>query len=212
MSSTEPWPSSSRTSPYMQPRSFTGRSSPPYDGNKSLETSNMNRSDWRPTLPSIPALTLDRGQAKVHRGRNSVSEYALDSARSGARTYPQMLTSAFDAPISSHSHPAFSYGYQQPRGQSYSGPSYDRTPFSHNHHMYPASAFQYGMTDSGHDNKQRKRRGNLPKETTDKLRSWFVAHLQHPYPSEDEKQTLMAQTGLQISMLPRDVHSCISKL
>lgn len=51
----------------------------------------------------------------------------------------------------------------------------------------------------GGDNKQRKRRGNLPKETTDKLRAWFVAHLQHPYPTEDEKQDLMRQTGLQMS-------------
>lgn len=51
----------------------------------------------------------------------------------------------------------------------------------------------------GGDNKQRKRRGNLPKETTDKLRAWFVAHLHHPYPTEDEKQELMRQTGLQMS-------------
>lgn len=51
------------------------------------------------------------------------------------------------------------------------------------------------------DNKQRKRRGNLPKETTDKLRAWFVAHLQHPYPSEDEKQELMRQTGLQLNQI-----------
>jgi hypothetical protein len=54
----------------------------------------------------------------------------------------------------------------------------------------------------GHgDSKQRKRRGNLPKETTDKLRAWFVTHLHHPYPTEDEKQELMRQTGLQMSML-----------
>ncbi|KAI1020286.1 hypothetical protein LB503_006501 [Fusarium chuoi] len=51
------------------------------------------------------------------------------------------------------------------------------------------------------DNKQRKRRGNLPKETTDKLRAWFVAHLQHPYPTEDEKQDLMRQTGLQMNQI-----------
>jgi hypothetical protein len=51
----------------------------------------------------------------------------------------------------------------------------------------------------GGDTKQRKRRGNLPKETTDKLRAWFVAHLSHPYPTEDEKQDLMRQTGLQMS-------------
>ncbi|EFX02949.1 homeobox transcription factor [Grosmannia clavigera kw1407] len=51
------------------------------------------------------------------------------------------------------------------------------------------------------DTKQRKRRGNLPKETTDKLRAWFVAHLNHPYPSEDEKQELMRQTGLQMNQI-----------
>jgi hypothetical protein len=45
---------------------------------------------------------------------------------------------------------------------------------------------------------QRKRRGNLPKETTDRLKAWLVAHLQHPYPTEDEKQQLMRQTGLQM--------------
>jgi len=51
------------------------------------------------------------------------------------------------------------------------------------------------------ETKQRKRRGNLPKETTDKLRAWFVAHLQHPYPTEDEKQELMRQTGLQMNQI-----------
>lgn len=49
------------------------------------------------------------------------------------------------------------------------------------------------------ESKQRKRRGNLPKETTDKLRSWFQKHLAHPYPTEDEKQELVRQTGLQMS-------------
>jgi hypothetical protein len=103
----------------------------------------------------------------------------------------------------------FSYGYQQPRGQSYPGPSThalsnDRTPFSSTQQAaYLGSGFPYGMEmdEIGSDGKQRKRRGNLPKETTDKLRAWFVAHLQHPYPTEDEKQELMKQTGLQMSML-----------
>ncbi|CAK7220357.1 homeodomain super [Sporothrix bragantina] len=51
------------------------------------------------------------------------------------------------------------------------------------------------------DSNQRKRRGNLPKETTDKLRAWFADHLHHPYPSEDEKQDLMEQTGLQMNQI-----------
>ena len=49
------------------------------------------------------------------------------------------------------------------------------------------------------DGKQRKRRGNLPKETTDTLRAWFRENLGHPYPSEEEKQRLMKATGLQMS-------------
>jgi hypothetical protein len=83
--------------------------------------------------------------------------------------------------------------------------SQDRSPFSSNisHPGYVGGSFPYGIevTEMGNENKQRKRRGNLPKETTDKLRAWFTAHLQHPYPTEDEKQELMRQTGLQLSEL-----------
>ncbi|KAK6950154.1 hypothetical protein Daesc_008480 [Daldinia eschscholtzii] len=52
-----------------------------------------------------------------------------------------------------------------------------------------------------YEGKQRKRRGNLPKETTDKLRAWFHAHLSHPYPTEEEKQQLMKDTGLQLNQI-----------
>ncbi|KKF92152.1 Homeobox protein TGIF2 [Ceratocystis platani] len=51
------------------------------------------------------------------------------------------------------------------------------------------------------DTKQRKRRGNLPKETTDKLRHWFMNHLNHPYPTENEKMELMRMTGLQMNQI-----------
>jgi hypothetical protein len=68
--------------------------------------------------------------------------------------------------------------------------------------MSPYSGiYPYGMHEPGNEGKTRKRRGNLPKETTDKLRAWFMGHLHHPYPTEDEKQDLMRQTGLQISKL-----------
>lgn len=81
-------------------------------------------------------------------------------------------------------------------------PPMDRMPFSPSaygsYHDYMRISELGGMGLNG-DSKQRKRRGNLPKETTDKLRAWFLAHLQHPYPTEDEKQELMRQTGLQMS-------------
>ncbi|KAI1433128.1 hypothetical protein GGR50DRAFT_539495 [Xylaria sp. CBS 124048] len=54
---------------------------------------------------------------------------------------------------------------------------------------------------SGGGGGHRRRRGNLPKETTEKLRAWFVDHLQHPYPTEDEKQELMRQTNLQMNQI-----------
>lgn len=198
LSTTENWAGSNRTSPCCVTR-----------GLPLPDSSSVSRPDWRPTLPSLPSLTLSHNNA-VPRGRSTFSEYALESSRSGAQTYPHLSGSQFDPPISSY-HPALSYGYQQPRGQSYSGPStypltHDRSPFSNNHHnIYPGSSFSYGLErDDGNDSKQRKRRGNLPKETTDKLRAWFVAHLQHPYPTEDEKQELMRKTGLQMSKLPSE--------
>ncbi|UNI21483.1 homeodomain super [Purpureocillium takamizusanense] len=102
----------------------------------------------------------------------------------------------------------YPYTYQQPgRYQSVSSSSvrpYDRAPFSART-SYGSASYQemarYGNLGMGVDAKQRKRRGNLPKETTDKLRAWFVAHLQHPYPTEDEKQDLMRQTGLQMNQI-----------
>lgn len=51
------------------------------------------------------------------------------------------------------------------------------------------------------DQRNKRRRGNLPKAVTDILRAWFHEHIQHPYPSEDEKQILMARTGLTISQV-----------
>lgn len=82
--------------------------------------------------------------------------------------------------------------------------SYPHSGFPHHHHhQHPRDLPGYGDAGLvGGDGKQRKRRGNLPKETTDKLRAWFVANLSHPYPSEDEKQKLMRQTGLQMSRCP----------
>jgi hypothetical protein len=62
------------------------------------------------------------------------------------------------------------------------------------HEGYPPDMQQQPELKAG-----RRRRGNLPKETTDKLRGWFMAHLHHPYPTEDQKQDLMLQTGLQMS-------------
>ncbi|OAL22776.1 hypothetical protein AYO20_11125 [Fonsecaea nubica] len=47
----------------------------------------------------------------------------------------------------------------------------------------------------------RRRRGNLPKHVTDFLRQWFLAHLEHPYPTEEDKQQFAQSTGLSIAQI-----------
>lgn len=81
-------------------------------------------------------------------------------------------------------------------------PSYHPQEYRHSQHDMYAQHMGVPVQngDGGKGGPQRKRRGNLPKETTDKLRNWFHAHLHHPYPTEDEKQELMMVTGLQMSM------------
>lgn len=49
--------------------------------------------------------------------------------------------------------------------------------------------------------REKKRRGNLPKPVTDMLRAWLWEHLDHPYPTEEDKQIFMSRTGLTISQV-----------
>jgi len=53
------------------------------------------------------------------------------------------------------------------------------------------------VTESLH----KKRRGNLPKSSTNLLKKWLFDHLFHPYPSEEEKSSLSLQTGLSANQI-----------
>ena len=59
----------------------------------------------------------------------------------------------------------------------------------------------FGIMGDPIDPKSKRRRGNLPKPVTDILRAWFHEHLDHPYPSEEDKQMFMTRTGLSISQV-----------
>ncbi|KAI0194188.1 hypothetical protein F4808DRAFT_464601 [Astrocystis sublimbata] len=76
------------------------------------------------------------------------------------------------------------------------------SPGTYRHHYLQvySPADNYGMGTNG-DTKPRKRRGNLPKEVTEILLTWFMDHLEKPYPTEEEKQILMKQTGLQMNQI-----------
>lgn len=201
---------------YRYTQTPTPRTSP-YTGVRDLapmQATTRFESPRRPALPALPTLSRPGSDSRpsVMQQPATWSDYALDTARympSAAHSTPTSATTEYS------SHPfaqQLAYGYQQPRAQSTSGHSathpysHERSPFSANtSYGYSGRAssggFPYGSdpNEAGGENRQRKRRGNLPKETTDKLRAWLNDHINHPYPTEDEKQKLMAQTGLQLS-------------
>ncbi|MCJ1400795.1 hypothetical protein MMC11_004003 [Xylographa trunciseda] len=96
------------------------------------------------------------------------------------------------------SHPSYNTAYRH--DYNYASSQYsERSPFSNGSSGSYSLAFD-GPSEQG-DGKQKRRRGNLPKTVTDTLRVWFTEHIAHPYPTEEEKQILMSQTGLSISQI-----------
>lgn len=92
------------------------------------------------------------------------------------------------------------YAYSNSSNNSNNG-EYDYTisPMAHSHTL-PASS-NFGVMGDPLDARGKRRRGNLPKPVTDVLRAWFHEHLDHPYPTEEDKQIFMARTGLSISQV-----------
>ncbi|KAL6871895.1 hypothetical protein J3F83DRAFT_620679 [Trichoderma novae-zelandiae] len=122
------------------------------------------------------------------------AQYHPDSDRSESRE----ATRAYSMDYTHwHSHHPYQSQPTSPR-LPYDSKRYSAGVYPASHHMEPNPYGESGATAGG-GARPRRRRGNLPKETTDQLRAWLNAHLHHPYPTEDEKQQLMRTTGLQMS-------------
>ena len=85
--------------------------------------------------------------------------------------------------------------YYSPNGPYQDRPSFPASSGNSNYHASFDNMSEYS------DSKNKRRRGNLPKAVTDILRAWFMNHVAHPYPTEAEKQELIARTGLTISQV-----------
>ncbi|APA15106.1 hypothetical protein SS1G_08681 [Sclerotinia sclerotiorum 1980 UF-70] len=158
---------------------------------------------YRQNLPGVATKdrSYDRPYHQIPAGHSHDyprSEYSLEACR------PYQQHNYAPAHDTSYAPSQSDYGYQQPRNQAYPGhPPYQlnqgQTPFTEGHHSGNYSSAAYQAQDM--DSKPRKRRGNLPKPTTDILTTWFINHLEHPYPNEEEKQLLMVQTGLHLNQI-----------
>ncbi|KAF2175787.1 hypothetical protein K469DRAFT_763494 [Zopfia rhizophila CBS 207.26] len=90
--------------------------------------------------------------------------------------------------------------YYQPTTAYSTHPGYSSDPYHQHAASYGVSyTFHPNLMDSSSFN--RKRRGNLPKEATGILKTWFNAHRDSPYPTEDEKVHLCNQTGLSMNQV-----------
>ncbi|XP_034550013.1 homeobox protein PKNOX1.1 isoform X2 [Notolabrus celidotus] len=57
--------------------------------------------------------------------------------------------------------------------------------------------FHQDLNLFNHDeNSSKNKRGVLPKQATNVMRSWLFQHIGHPYPTEDEKKQIATQTNL----------------
>ena len=75
----------------------------------------------------------------------------------------------------------------------YSYPSYASRPHDSHAHMGRPVEFQNVEVV---EKSSKKRRGNLPRHKTDVLRAWFHDHLDHAYPTEEQKQQLIREAEM----------------
>lgn len=137
--------------------------------------------------PGAPSTYSPRDRPSLHGSR-----------RDTIQTYPPMFRDR-DRP-SPQNIPYTTLPYPQHRHASDSGQMPSNLDRSSTH-ATGHQQLNFEMVGDYPDHRNKKRRGNLPKAVTDILRSWFHDHISHPYPSEDEKQILMARTGLSISQV-----------
>lgn len=106
--------------------------------------------------------------------------------------------------------------YSQPLDYSRYGQSYDhyRSPLGYEggyramdtspYHMKYNQLLSYPIMGYPSHANGRRRRGNLPKPITDMLRLWLQEHMDHPYPTDEQKQIFIQRTGLTISQVSHE--------
>ncbi|KAH8428376.1 homeobox domain-containing protein [Aspergillus melleus] len=164
---------------------------PPIRDLQSLPDRGMNPSNA--AFPDARALARPDPYAAAHDMRSGPPPHAFAAP---AANYPGAMGDrrSAEAYVGANGAPVMPYPYS---GMAYQSDSEQTSPQALAHG--PQSNF--GILGDPADSRNKRRRGNLPKPVTDILRAWFHEHLDHPYPSEEDKQMFMTRTGLTISQI-----------
>lgn len=159
-------------------------------------------------LQTIPDRALNAPAAGLpeHRGPSRTDAFVVQEFRAGAVSAPSYSSASLPGSMGDRRDPYAGNSvsaamHAQPPYPSYPGVIYQSdSEQASSQSLPPSQQSNFGiMGDS--DSKNKRRRGNLPKPVTDILRAWFHEHLDHPYPSEEDKQMFMTRTGLTISQV-----------
>lgn len=225
LSSSSGWGSSSQYSAAAAAASSYPSSTSSTQSYYSNRPTVMTPSRTQQNLPSLTEMNLNNTPGYTHHSSHVHNQphhrqHNLLGSSTSSTPYFNHTTDAMDISYTS-SKPSLaspytsSYGNFSPRStynhnaqypstmESYS-PTVDPYAYSNGHSWPPSLPYPSGypnMSDSSSINSGRRRRGNLPKHVTDILRAWFHEHLDHPYPTDEDKQMLIGRTNLSISQV-----------
>ncbi|OAL01059.1 hypothetical protein IQ06DRAFT_136706 [Phaeosphaeriaceae sp. SRC1lsM3a] len=92
------------------------------------------------------------------------------------------------------------YSYGRPQDPYYGRPPFSGAAYPNYETNYSEVRF-HNNVGIDQNSFSRKRRGNLPKDATNLLKSWFANHRSQPYPTEDQKIELCQRTNLTMNQV-----------
>ena len=166
----------------------TGRPSPPYAASATPQWPSRGPSPILPPLRDLHSLP-----------ERNLNQRASFSRESDHQQFPNIQGNVNRATVDSARY--ISSSYDGPRQSPYSGAPLYRSETEYPSPMHNPPSSSFGVLGEPMDSRGKRRRGNLPKPVTDILRAWFHEHLDHPYPSEEDKQMFITRTGLSMSQV-----------
>ncbi|KAF8827938.1 hypothetical protein HHX47_DHR4000561 [Lentinula edodes] len=184
-----PTPGLSTSSNYGSPSDFNPGAYPDADSNWHSSPSGIVRPNSTPGQLSAPAVKYDESLRHASFSAPTQAHMFAGSARISGhqdrRSFSAGIKTEWNFP-----NPDF----LPPSVPQYTSPQMPPAPSS-------ASRPSQSVSTSTLVDRPQRKRGKLPKETTDFLKAWLHRHSDHPYPSEEEKKQLCHATGLSMSQV-----------